>query len=92
MTAIATPINSAKLVNGTPAGASSPNSPNASSPPSKNGTIMLACEIATAAWACDRSCPGLNSNPTRNMYRITPSWAMIERYGATSPGKSGDAS
>ena len=34
--------------------------------------------------------PALSSSPTRNMYRITPSWAMIDRYGATSGGISGE--
>src|SRR5262245_7150964 len=51
---------------------------------------MLACEMATAANTCDLSWPGLNSSPIRNMYRITPSCAMIDRYGAASGGNNGD--
>ena len=48
---------------------------------------MLACEMATVAWARSRSTAGFSSRPTRNMYRITPNWAMTPRYGATDGGR-----
>ena len=42
---------------------------------------MLACEMATVGVARSRSRPAFSSSPTRNMYRMTPSWAITPRYG-----------
>ena len=55
--------------------------------PSRNGTRMLVCEMAIVACAFERINPALSSNPTRNMYRITPICAMMPKYGATSVGR-----
>ncbi len=86
--AIATPMNRAKLVNGTPSCESRGYSSRATAAPSKNGATMLACDTATVACARFRSSPAFSSSPTRNMYRMMPNCAMMPTWGAASGGRT----
>src|SRR5689334_2787550 len=88
VTDIAAPRNSAKLVNGTSSDDSRGYSSKASNEPNRKGATMLACEIATVAWARWRSNSEFNSSPTRNMYKITPNCAIKLRCGATDCGNN----
>ena len=67
VTAIATPMNSEKLRNGTSADESREYKPNASHTPSRKGTIMPVYAIVTISRARSRTAPRCSSRPTRNM-------------------------
>ena len=84
---MATPMNNAKVVNETSLEDRRWYNRSASVDPSTNGATMLACEVAIVAWTRPRSRPPFSSNPTRNMYRMTPSCAITPRKGATAVGR-----
>ena len=83
VTDIETPIKSANTTNGTSAEEKGGYSHKANPLPRRKGTMMLACDVATEACVRSRSRSVFSSTPTRNMYKMTPTLAMTDRYGAT---------
>src|SRR5438105_4295321 len=81
------PMNKAKLVNGTALPDNRGYKYKASSAPDTKGTRMLACEVAITVCARFLIKSPRRSNPTMNMYRITPNCEMTPRKGATDGGR-----